>query len=195
MMTYNPPYYERLLLDYGFQVAQNLYAFDGHVDMLQSLDKKLEFVIVEAQRRFNLELRRLDPRRFNEDVRTFLDIYNRSLVGTWGFTPLSPEEVDAMARDLRWLIVPELTSVVEVDGKAIGAVFGLLDYNPRIRSIDGRLFPFGFLRLLRNRKQIKRIRVLSTNVLPEYQRWGVGLVAVSRLLPDALEWGIEEAEF
>lgn len=195
MMTYNPPYYEKLLLDYGFEVAQNLYAFDGHVDMLQSLDQKLAFVIEEAKRRFKLELRHLDRRRFKEDVRTFLDIYNRSLVGTWGFTPLSAEEVEVMSRDLRWLIVPELTSVVEVEGRPVGAVFGLLDYNPRIKKIDGRLFPFGFLRLLTNRRAIKRLRLISTNVLPEYQRWGVGLVAMARLLPEALRWGIEEAEF
>jgi GNAT superfamily N-acetyltransferase len=91
--------------------------------------------------------------------------------------------------------VPELTALAEVDGRPIAAVFGLLDYNPRIKKIDGRLFPFGFLRLLWNRRSIKRVRLLSTNVLPEYQRWGVGLVAMARILPDSLKWGIQEAEF
>ena len=70
-----------------------------------------------------------------------------------------------------------------------------MDYNPRIKLIDGRLFPFGFIRLLTRRKQIKRIRLISTNVLPEYQRWGLGVVILARLVPIALEWGIEEAEF
>jgi hypothetical protein len=100
-----------------------------------------------------------------------------------------------MSRALKHLIVPELTAVAEVDGRPIAAVFGLLDYNPRIKQIDGRLFPFGFFRLLWNRRGIKRVRMLSTNVVPEYQRWGVGLVAMARLLPDALKWGIEWAEF
>jgi GNAT superfamily N-acetyltransferase len=195
MMTYNPPYYRRLMENYGFTKAQDLYAFDGHVDMLKTLDKKLEFVVAEATRRFDITLRPLDRKRFGEDVRTFLDIYNQSLGGTWGFTPLSDAEVDAMAAGMRWLIVPELTSIAEVHGRPIGAVFALLDYNPRIRQIQGRLFPFGFLRLLWNRKAIQRIRLISTNVLPEFQRWGVGLVATARLVPVALEWGIQEAEF
>lgn len=77
----------------------------------------------------------------------------------------------------------------------VGATFGLLDYNPRIKEIDGRLFPFGFIRLLRNRRAIKAIRVISTNVLPEYQRLGIGLVLMAGLVPKVLEWGIEEAEF
>lgn len=195
MMTYNPPYYAELVEQYGFQKAQDLFAFDGHIDMLKTLDKKLEFVVAEATRRFDITLRPLNRKRFKEDVHTFLNIYNQSLGGTWGFTPLSDAEVDAMAAGLRWLIVPELTSMAEIDGRPIGAVFALLDYNPRIRQIDGRLFPFGFIRLLWNRKAIRRIRLISTNVLPEFQRWGVGLVATARLVPVALDWGIQEAEF
>jgi GNAT superfamily N-acetyltransferase len=194
-MTYNPDYYPQLLERYGFQKAQDLYAFWGHVDMLASLDKKLEFIIAEATRRFRLELRYLDPTRFREEVRTFLDIYNASLGGSWGFTPLSEGEIEHISGSLRHLIVPQLTSVAEVDGRPVAASFGLLDYNPRIRQINGRLFPFGFIRLLTRRRRIKRIRLISTNVLPEYQRWGLGLVILARLVPQVLEWGIQEAEF
>ncbi len=48
---------------------------------------------------------------------------------------------------------------------------------------------------MRNRKALKRLRLISTNVLPEYQSWGVGIALVARLVPDALAWGITEAEF
>ena len=195
MMTYNPPYYAQLIESYGFGKSQDLVAFWGHVDMLSSLDKKLEFVVREATRRFDIHLRTLDRKRFKEDIETFLHIYNASLEGTWGFTPLSDREVQHMSASLRHLIVPELTTAAEVDGRVVAAVFGLLDYNPRIKLIDGRLFPFGFIRLLTRRKQIKRIRLISTNVLPEFQRWGLGVVILARLVPIALAWGIEEAEF
>jgi GNAT superfamily N-acetyltransferase len=152
-------------------------------------------VIHEATRRFEIELRFLDRARFREDVQTFLHIYNASLEGSWGFTPLSQGEIDHMSDAMRYLVVPELTAVAEVNGRPVAAVFGLLDYNPRIKQMNGRLFPFGFLRLLTRRRKITRMRVISTNVLPEYQRWGVGVVALARLLPDALKWGIQEAEF
>lgn len=195
MMTYNPPYYAGLIEHCGFRKVQDLYAFWGHVDMLARLDKKLAFVVEEAKRRFGVTLRRMDAARFREEVRTFLRIYNESLGGTWGYTPLSEGEIDHMSKALRHLIVPEMTSAADIDGRTVAACFALLDYNPRIKQIDGRLFPFGFLRLLWNRRAIKRIRLISTNVLPEYQKWGLGLLIVSRLVPDALEWGIEEAEF
>jgi GNAT superfamily N-acetyltransferase len=172
-----------------------MYAYWGHLDMLKGLDEKISFVIREATRRFNLRVRPMDRSRFKEEIHTFLEIYNQAFRGCWGFVPLSEEEVTHISASLRYLIAPELTAVAEVDGQAIGCVFGLPDYNPRIRKINGRLFPTGFLRLLWNRRAIKRIRIISANVLPQYQRWGVGLVLLSRLVPDAMRWGIQEAEF
>ena len=80
-----------------------------------------------------------------------------------------------MAKELRYLIIPSLAVAAEIDGKLVGAVFAMPDYNPIIRKIDGRLFPFGAIRLLMSKRKIKKIRLISTNVLPEYQRLGIGL--------------------
>jgi hypothetical protein len=195
MMTHNRPYYARLVEENGFRKIEDLYAFWGKTSMLASLDSKLGVMVEGVKERFGVKVRPLDRSRFDEEVRMFLDIYNSSLGGTWGFVPLSAAEVKHMAASLRHLIVPELALVAEVDGKPIGSVFCLLDYNPRIKAINGRLFPFGFIKLLWNKKAIKRMRAISTNVVPEYQAWGVGLVLTAALVQPVLDWGMEEAEF
>ncbi|MCA9260251.1 MAG: hypothetical protein KDA61_13665 [Planctomycetales bacterium] len=195
MMTYNKDYYGRLFDAYGFRKAQDLYAFWGHVDMLEEVSGRLEPLSRIVVERFNLNCRPMDISNFKREIGAFLDIYNQSLVSTWGFVPMSEAEVRKQAAGMKQMIVPELTTIAEVDGKPVGAMFGLLDYNPRIREIDGKLLPFGFLKLLRNRRELKRVRLISTNVLPEYQNWGVGIALVARLVPDVLKWGIREAEF
>ncbi len=195
MMTYNPPYYAKLIEGCGFEKSQDLYAYWGEMKELGKLDEKFYTISKMAAERFNVTTRGIDTSRFVSEVKMFLDIYNRSLVGTWGFAPMSDAEVEHSAHSLRRLIVPELTAVAEVEGKPVGVCFGLLDYNPRIKQIDGRLFPFGFLKLLNGKRKIKAARILSTNVLPEYQSWGIGLVVMAKLLPDAIEWGIETGEF
>ena len=195
MMTYNHQYYGRLIEGHGFQKVQDLYAFWGHVDMLPKVSEKLKPLCDKIAQYCDVTLRPLHKAGFVEDVAKFLDVYNRSMTNTWGFVPMSSAEVQQQARSLRRLMVPELALVAEIDGKMVGAVFGLPDYNPRIKQIDGRLFPFGFWRLLRNKQEIKRIRIISTNVLPEYQLMGIGLVLLDGLVPKVLEWGIEEAEF
>lgn len=195
MMTYNPAYYARLVEGYGFRKVQDLYAYWGHLEMLPKIQAKLRPIAEQIVEHYGVRLRSLDRSRFVEDVEEFLKVYNRSLSETWGFVPMSEAEVQHVARGLRYLIVPELTIAAEIDGQMVGACFGMLDYNPRIRQIDGRLFPFGVFRLLGNRRQIKRIRLISTNVVPEYQRMGVGLTLMYGLLPKGIQWGLEEVEF
>lgn len=195
MMTYNQPYYEKLILENGFEKSQDLFAFWGHVDMLAKLDKKMAFIAEETISRFDVKTRPMDLKHFDRDLKIFMDVYNASLPGQWGFVPYSEEEIAHTANSLRHLIAPELTTIAEVDGKPIGAQFGLLDYNPRIKKINGKLFPFGFMRLLFGKRKIKKLRLISTNVVPEYQKWGIGLALMYRLVPEILEWGLQEAEF
>ncbi len=195
MMTYNPRYYEALVENYGFKKAQDLYAYWGHIDMLPKVQEKLSPICEKITKYCGAKLRPMDTSRFIEEVEAFLDVYNKSLSNTWGFVPMTPGEVRQQAAGMKQLLVPELAQMCEVDGRVVGAVFGLPDYNPRIREIDGRLFPFGFLRLLRKKHEIKKIRVISTNVLPEFQLSGLGLVLLDGLAAKIIEWGIQEVEF
>jgi len=195
MMTYNPPYYQRLIEGCGFGKSHDMFAFSGNRELLGNLDKKMAFITEECKRRFDVKVRSGNKRHFARDVRLFLNVYNQAMVNSWGFIPMSDSEIDHMAASLKHLIVPELTAIAEVDGKTVGFMLGLLDYNPRIKKIDGKLFPFGFFRLLWNKKKIKHLRLISTNVIPEFQKWGVGLVIAAWFVPVAVEWGMEEAEF
>jgi GNAT superfamily N-acetyltransferase len=195
MMTYNPPYYANLLECYGFRKAHDLLAYIGHRNQLPEVVGQLGGLADQAQERCNAIVRPLNPSAFLDDVRLFLDLYNRSLLATWGFVPLTEAELRALAASLRHLLVPELSLFAEVDGRPVGAILGLPDYNPVIKRINGRLFPFGFWHLLRSKRSVRRVRVLSINVVPEYQRWGLGLVLMKALVPKALELGVEEAEF
>ncbi len=195
MMTYNPPYYERLVEGAGFRKSQDLYAYWGSIDMLPAVMERLTPICKQIIERFEVNVRPLNRRRFREDVESFLSVYNRAMSNTWGFVPMTKAEVSHQAKGLKQLMVPELAIAAEINGEIIGACFALLDYNPRIREIDGRLFPFGFWKLLSNKRAIKRIRLVSTNVVPEYQLHGIGLVLMSGIVPLALQWGMEEAEF
>ncbi|MBP5621057.1 MAG: GNAT family N-acetyltransferase [Thermoguttaceae bacterium] len=196
MMTYNPQYYEKLVENAGFSKSQDLYSFWGKVDMLPKVRERFLKTAEMIQERFNVKLRPVNTKRFTDDYELFLNIYNRSLTNTWGFVPMSENEIKAMAASLKLLMIPELAIIAEIDGQPIGATFCLPDYNPRIKTINGRLFPFGFINLLRKREEaIKRIRVISTNVIPEYQMSGLGLVLLNALVPKALECGVQECEF
>jgi len=195
MMTYNPPYYERLWTEYGFAKSQDLYAYYGNIDFIPRLDPKIGIIAREAMRRFGVSMRNPDLRHFGREVEAFFRLYNDALAGTWGFVPMSHAEILHAARGMKFLIVPELSRIAEVEGAIVGMMFLMPDYNPVIRKIRGRLFPLGLFRLLRARRRIQRVRVISTNVVPRFQRWGLGLVMVADVVEPAIKQGITEAEF
>ncbi|HQU44713.1 MAG TPA: GNAT family N-acetyltransferase [Pirellulales bacterium] len=195
MMTYNPPYYPQLVESYGFTKGHDLLAYLGERGDLPSVRARLDPLADQAQARCNAVIRHTTRRTFKADVEAFVDLYNRTLTVNWGFVPLPPGEMRKLAASLEHLIVPELAVIAEVEGVPVGAIIGLPDYNPRIKEIGGRLFPFGVFRLLSKKKDISRVRILSINVVPEYQRWGLGLVLMKALSPKGIELGFDEAEF
>lgn len=195
MTTYNAPWYPRLVEENGFVKVQDMYAYWGEVPMLATLDPKLEQMRDAVLERFGVKLRKLDASRFEDEVRLYFRIYNESMQATWGFVPFSEAEILQLAGELRHLIVRDLAVVAEVNGRPVGTTFALLDYNPRIRAIGGRLLPFGLFRLLWNKRAIKHMRLVTANVTPEFQAWGIGLVLLDALVPAVLAWGIKEAEF
>jgi GNAT superfamily N-acetyltransferase len=196
MMTYNPPYYERLVENWGFRKTQDLLAFIGYLHQLPGVAEKLGPMMEAARERLGAVVRPMKTGpQFLADVELFLEMYNRSLYQMWGFVPIAKDEIKHMARSLRFLLVPELALAAEADGQTVGAVLALPDYNPVIKRINGRLFPFGWVRLLLGKRHARRIRLVTINVLPEYQRWGLGMVLMHYLVPKALSIGVQEAEF
>lgn len=195
MLTYNPPYYDSLIQGYGFQKTQDLYAYRGHKDMAPAVVAKWGRVADQIIEHHGLTFRSMRRNCLHQDVSEFFDLFNRSLTDHWGMVPLSPGEVDSVIRGLSWLLVPEMAVGAEIDGKLVGVTFVVPDYNPRIRKINGRLFPFGFLRLVTRKHKIRKCRVVAANVLPEYRLLGIGLALTHMLREKFQDSDIEEVEF
>lgn len=195
LMTYNPPYYPALLETLGFAKSQDMYAYEMDTKLLTALTQRYKPAVLAALDKTNLVIRPFNPKKYEQEIEIYLDIYNRSLEGTWGFTPLQPREVQQIARDLRHVIVPEFAAFAEVDGRPVGALLALLDYNQIVRKLNGRLMPFGFLRLLFGRRHISTLRAMAMTMAPGYQSSGLGVVLLDYLVGAAEQWGITNYEF
>jgi GNAT superfamily N-acetyltransferase len=195
LMTYNPPYYAALIEACGFAKTQDMYAYEMDVALLAKLVDRYKPAVMSSLEGDDFVVRRFDRKRFAAEIRTFLEIYNRALDGTWGFTPLQQGEVTHIAKEMGQIIAPEFAAFAVVDGVAVGAVLALLDYNQIIRKLNGRLLPFGIFRILWGRKRINVARAMAVTMLPEYQQSGLGIVLLDRLVESAKPWGLKGWEF
>ena len=68
---------------------------------------------------------------------------------------------------------PSSSIFVVKDGVEVGFLLALPDLNEIIRHLNGRLFPFGFLKLIRNRRKVSKARILAMGIRREMQGRGL----------------------
>ncbi len=194
-IPYNPNYYDELLVHAGLRLAQELYALEIFRDHLSRIVDRLERVGNHFSGRHSVRFRPLNRKNRHSDLQLFLSIAQQSLMSHWGFVPLSEREQKRLAIDMSWLVIPELLQFAEVNGQVVAAALALPDYADRIRQIDGKLFPTGFFRLLMGKQRIKNFRVVATNILPNFKRWGLAPALIGRISRIALSMGAQKLEF
>ncbi len=193
MMPYNPPYYSDLFEAYGLRKVMDLYAYALYKDRVE-LGKVLRLADV-VRRRQSIEIRSVDMKNFRRDVGIVKEIYNKAWSSNWGFVPLTDEEIDFLADDLKKILDPDFAYFAEVNGKDVGFSLALPDFNQVLKRIpSGRLFPFGLLKFMLYQSKIDNVRLIITGVIKEYQRRGIDAVLYSEILHRAAAKGIYRGE-
>ena len=138
--------------------------------------------------------------KIDEEIAIILDVFNSAWSDNWGFVPVTPAEAHHLAKELRTIVDPNLAVIVEVDGKTAGVVLVVPDLNQAVRDLNGRLFPFGWAKLLWRIKvsKIKAGRLMIMGVKKEYRTRKY--LAMAYLLSDeiyyrARDGGYRRAEF
>jgi len=189
LMPYNPKYYTSLLDNYGFKKVKDLYAYKLENSKVIKSDK-LKRVAEIAQKRSGIKVYSMNVKDFKNDLEKFKYIYNKAWAPNWGFVPLTNEEIDAMAKDLKPLVEPSLVIFGEINNQLVGAALVMLDYNAVFKSMNGKLLPFGFLKLFTQKKKIKWSRIITLGIIPEYQKRGLDAVFYWEILNRAANVGI-----
>lgn len=170
LMPYNPPYYVQLVEAYGLKKLKDLYAF--YLTQATVYTDKMERVHRLMLERHSMTFRTLDMKRFKEEVRLVKEVYNKAWAKNWGAVPMTGEEIDALAADLKPVVEPELVIFAEISGKTIGFALSVPDINIVLKkNKKGRLLT-GLYHLFFNKKLIDGVRTIVLGVLPEYQRTG-----------------------
>jgi GNAT superfamily N-acetyltransferase len=193
LMTYNPKYYLDLCENYGLKKAKDLYAYKLETDKVIS-SEKLKRVADIARRRSGMEVKQLNMKEFDKELEKVKEVYNKAWAPNWGFIPMTDEEIDAMAKDLKPLVEPSLVLFGEIDGKVIGFALVMLDYNQVFKSMNGKLFPFGFIKLFTQKKKITWSRIITLGIIPEYQKRGLDATFYYEIVTRADKIGINLGE-
>ena len=159
MMGHHRPAYRGWIEAAGYIKAKDLVTYDLDIDKKQPalIDK----MVAAVERNPRIRIRNVDKARFSRDSAIILTLLNDAWSDNWGFVPLTDAEIAYAGKKLKPIIFEDLVRIAELDGEPVGFMLTIPDINEMIRDLDGKLFPFGFVKLLwRLRKpRVSRVRV------------------------------------
>jgi len=203
MMGHAKPYYGNLVEAQGYGKIRDLYAYE--LDLLKGPPERITRFVEASKRNPDYRLRNVDMRRYEEELKTIIDIFNDSWSTNWGFVPLTDAEARHLAKEIKPLIDPCGVQICEYKGEPMAMMVTLFDLNSLVRDLNGRLWPIGWAKLgarllgLRLRRRCPpRVRVPLMGVRQRFQNTRQGAAMALMLIESVrlacVELGTEWAE-
>ncbi len=196
MMPHNHRWYGELLERAGYEKARDLYAY-----WIRS-DFNPPGTMLSLVRRYGAEisLRVLNRRKFRQELEVIRAIFNDAWCDNWGFVPMTDTEFAELGSSLRWFVPKDFVYIAECRGRPAAFIAALPNLNEALKGLNGSLFPFGIVKLLRaiKRREIKTGRVALMGVKKAWQNTPTGAALAFLLINEVkrrvYDGGIEEVE-
>lgn len=187
MMPWNPPYYARLLENWGLRKEEDLFAWVIFRDKLV-LSPFMQEEVSRLKQASTFTCRCARRATMKADIEAMLEIYRISWADNWGFVPLSAAEAAEHVRELQSIIDPRFFVLFYHEEKPVAGMVALPDLAPLLQRLNGRMGLLAPWHYLASRKEIARgLRIMLFGILPEYRLMGLPLLLLDYILEQARE--------
>lgn len=188
---YNYPYYDTMLQKLGYV---------KDVDWTQSLlflDKEVpptyEFAHL-IEERFGVHV--VQPKSMKQMSKQYgmeiFHMYNDAFAPLMGFSPLTDKQIANYLDTYVPILDKDFVAVaVDKEDKPVGFLFCVPSLSKAVKKANGRLFPFGFIHILRALKKNDTLEALIIGVAPQYQGCGVPLLMFKYLHENCIRRGVD----
>ncbi len=191
---YNFPYHAEHLKKLGF--VKDVDWVEYRVQVPKEINPRLTKISDRLLERGNYSIKKFASKK---DLKPYLykvfNILNEAFAPLHGVVELTNGQIDQYVAQYLPLINLDFLSVI-VDNNDDVVAFGLLgpSLNEPMRKIRGRLFPFGFITLLRSLKRTKILDMYLIAVKPDKQGLGLNSILMTDITNNAIKNKILYAE-
>ena len=172
-MNYNPPYYQRLFENYGFQIFFNQLCFGRkiHIPVAENF--------LEMHQRISenkaISARRMKVRNLGKFACDFTEVYNQAWASHGEGKQLTEKQTLTMFKTLKPIINEHISWFVYENEKPIAMWMNIPDLNQWIKFFNGK---FGFIQkiifvIIKKFRKNKKMVGLVFGIIPEWQRKGI----------------------
>lgn len=164
---YNPDYYSNLLEEAGFQVSARFHSLKNENIREYIFQRYGTRPILHKSGNYTIRsFSRSDSKAEFERIR---EVYNDAFSSNWHFLPLSKEEYLFSAKYMSLVTRPDLIKIVEHKGEPVAVFHCVLDINPALKKMKGKVGPVKYMRFLLNRRKTRKLILYSVGIKKSYQ--------------------------
>jgi hypothetical protein len=192
-IAYNYLYYDALVTDAGFQRLTDYYSgyLPGSYDLPQRFYDIAEKV--KAQRGFRIKRFR-SKKELRQWVPRIMEVYNKAFVENLEYYPVTPAEARVISERLLAATDHRLVRLVMKGEEIVGFLFPFYDISAAIQKTRGRLWPFGWIALLREFKRTRWVNFNGVGLIPGHRGVGANAVLYTEVARTVHEFGFEHAD-
>ena len=185
-LPYNPPYYPGLIEAQGLEKEGEIVS--GYLGAELRFPERIHDLAARIRERRGLRIARFHKRRELRSVLSHLkSLYNGALEGTSGGTPITEEDIKALARQMLWFADPNLIKIVMKGERPVGFLLAYPDISAALQKTKGRLFPLGWVTILRELRTTDWININGAGMIEEYRGLGGTAILYSEMFKSVVE--------
>lgn len=193
---YNYPYYPEHIERLGYAKDSDWKEFV--MDVPDGIPEKMNRVADIVKKRTGLKVKKYTSRKKikEEYGRALFELVNEAYDQLYEYSPLTDRQIEYYIDQYLDLLDLDLVTII-VDGeeKLVGVGISMPSMSRALQKAKGRLFPFGWIPLLKGLKgKNDRVDLLLVAVKPEYQSKGVNALLFQDLIPYYIKRGFKWAE-
>jgi len=194
MMTwYNYPYYIDHMEKHGFETSKKFietYFYIKDID-ISNYDRFANII----EKRYDLEaINFTSTAQILPHVQEMFALFNISYADLPSFVPISQKQIEYFKKKFISFIDPEYIKFVrDKNGKLVSFAITMPSFSKALRKANGKLFPTGFLHLLKAKKSNDEAVFFLIGILPEYRKKGVTAIVFREYFKTYLKKGIKKA--
>jgi hypothetical protein len=190
---YNYPYYPEHMEKHGFMKAADWVQWE--FDVGGTIPEKVERLSHLLQEKFKLRvLKAKKAKELKPYARKMFSMLNVAFDELYGFTALTEKQMDSYTKQYFGFIQPQFVSfVLDQNDEIIGFGISMPSLTRALQKCNGKLFPFGFIYILRAMKKVDTIDMYMNGVRPDYHGKGVNAIYFNELHKAYIQANITKA--
>lgn len=179
-IPYNFPYYDNLLSEYGFKKLTD--HMSGYLYAKNPLPEKLHKIADKVRERNGFWVKSFKNKKEMKPWIPLIDkVHFKAFQNNPNFFPSTKQEFEMMAKNILLIANPEMIKIIMKGNEIAGFVISYPNISKALQKSKGKLFPLGWLHVLKEQHFFSRIDINGVGLLPDFQGRGANALLYSEL--------------